>query len=134
MPECNNFNFGYQSGIMLMPVGNLLSTIKKSAMITVKVTYKVNDAYVSINLERIQNFLADFKRLDPAQFVYTVFQGTDSNTFIHISQYKNKEIQETLLNTPSFLYFQQQRDKNLVTEPVIEVLNHIGSSKDVFET
>lgn len=102
-------------------------------MIVVKVTYKVNDAYVSSNLERIQNFPADFKRLDPAQFVYTVFQGTDSNTFIHISQYKNKEIQETLLNTPSFLYFQEQRDKNLTTEPVIEVLNYIGSSKDVFE-
>lgn len=102
-------------------------------MITVKVTYKVNDAYVSINLERIQNFLADFKRLDHTQFVYTVFQGKDTNTFIHMSQYKNKEIQETLLNTPSFLYFQEQRDKNLATEPVIEVLNHIGCSKDIFE-
>lgn len=102
-------------------------------MIVVKVTYKVNDAYVSTNQERIQNFLADFKRLDHTQFIYTVFQGTDSNTFIHISQYKNKEIQETLLSTVSFIYFQEQRDKNLVTEPVIEVLNHIGCSKDVFK-
>lgn len=102
-------------------------------MIVVKVTYKVNDTYVTANKERIQSFLADFVQLDNTQFSYTIFQGEDSNTFIHISQYKNMEIQHTLLNTSSFLYFQEQRDKNLIAEPVIEVLNYIGSSKDVFE-
>lgn len=101
-------------------------------MIVVKVTYKVQDAYVNTNKESIQRFLADFERLDPTQFVYSVFQGADSNTFIHLSQYKNKDIQQTLLNTPSFLHFQEQRDKNLATEPQIEVLNFIGSSKDIF--
>lgn len=102
-------------------------------MIAVKVTYKVNDAYVTDNKERIQSFLADFEQLDNTQFVYTVLQGADKNSFIHLSQYKNKEIQQALLNVPSFLYFQEQRDKNLIAEPVIEVLNYIGSSRDVFE-
>ncbi len=101
-------------------------------MIVVKVTYKVHDAYIAANKERIQSFLADFKSLDHAQFLYTVFQGAECNTFIHLSQYQNKEIQQTLLNTPSFLHFQKQRDKNLLAEPEIEVLNYIGSSKDAF--
>lgn len=102
-------------------------------MIVVKVTYKVNDTYVTANKKQIQSFLSDFAQLDNTQFIYTIFQGAELNTFIHISQYKNKEIQQALLNTPSFLHFQEQRDKNLVAEPVIEVLNYIGSSKDVFE-
>lgn len=100
-------------------------------MIVVKVTYSVSEAYVPANKERIQNFLADFSKLDHTQFLYTVFQGQDSNSFIHISQYRNKDIQQILLNTPSFLLFQEQRDENLVSEPEIELLNFIGSSKDM---
>ncbi len=102
-------------------------------MIAVQVTYKVNETYVTANKERIQHFLADFAQLDNTQFSYTVFQGAEHNTFVHISQYKNKETQLALLNTPSFLHFQEQRDKNLIAEPVIEILNYIGSSRDVFE-
>lgn len=98
-------------------------------MIVVKVSYKVKDAYVDTNKELIQNFLTDFEKLDHAQFVYTIFQGED-NSFIHLSQYSNKDIQQTLLNTPSFLHFQEQRDKNLVSEPEIELLNFVASSKD----
>lgn|SRR5690606_13275025 len=98
-------------------------------MIVVKVTYTVNDVYVNTNKEMIQAFLTDFKKLDGTQFLYSILQTEDGKTFIHISQYKNKDIQQILLNTPSFLHFQEQRDKNLVSEPKIEVLNFIGSSK-----
>ncbi|RYD99247.1 MAG: hypothetical protein EOP54_04870 [Sphingobacteriales bacterium] len=101
-------------------------------MIVVKVTYSVQEAYISTNIEMIRNFLADFKKLDHTQFVYTVFQGAENNTFIHLSQYKNKEIQQVILNTPSFLHFQELRDKNLASEPEIEILDFIGSSKDIF--
>lgn len=100
-------------------------------MIVVKVTYTVHDAYVNTNKEMIQAFLTDFKKLDSTQFLYSILQAEDSKTFIHISQYKNKDIQQILLNTPSFLHFQEQRDKNLASEPKIEVLNFIGSSKDI---
>lgn len=101
-------------------------------MIAVKVTYSVNDAYINTNKELIQKFLTDFRKLDSSQFLYTVFQTKDGKNFIHISQYKNEAIQQVLLNTPSFVYFQQQRDNNLASEPTIEMLNHIGASKEVF--
>ena len=101
-------------------------------MIVVKVTYTVNDAYVNTNKELIQVFLTDFKKLDNTQFLYSIFQNEDGKTFIHTSQYKDKEIQKILLNTPSFLHFQEQRDKNLASEPKIEFLNYVGASKEVF--
>lgn len=101
-------------------------------MIVVKVTYTVNDEYVHTNKEMIQKFMTDFNKLDNAQFLYSVFQAEDGKTFIHLSQYQNKDIQQVLLNTPSFLHFQEQRDKNLASEPKIEFLNYIGSSKEVF--
>jgi len=101
-------------------------------MIAVKVTYTVKDEYVNINKKLIQKFLIDFKKLDSTQFLYNILQTEDGKTFIHISQYKNKDIQGVLLNTPSFLHFQGERDKNLASEPGIELLNFIGSSKEIF--
>ncbi|WP_312920794.1 hypothetical protein [Empedobacter brevis] len=101
-------------------------------MIAVKVTYTVHSHYVNANKELIQKFLSDFKKLDNSRFLYTVFQTTDEKTFVHLSQYKDKDIQETLLNTPSFIRFQKERDKNLVSEPQIEFLNCVGASKEVF--
>lgn len=100
-------------------------------MIAVKVTYTVKSGYETQNKERIQNFLSDFKKLDSAQFLYTVFQKEGSTTFVHLSQYQNSDIQQELLITPSFLHFQEQRDKNLASEPKIEVLTYIGASKPV---
>lgn len=100
-------------------------------MIVVKVTYTVNSEYVNRNKEMIQAFLKDFKKLDHTQFLYSIFQSEDGKTFIHSSQYQNKEIQHILLKTPSFLHFQEQRDKNLTCEPRIEFLNYVGASKEV---
>lgn len=100
-------------------------------MISVQVTYTVNDEYVNTNKELIQKFLKDFKKLDNSQFLYTISQASDGKTFIHTSQYKNEVIQQTILNTPSFLHFQQQRDRNLASQPKIEILDPIGASKEV---
>ena len=111
---------------------DLLTSKTAERMIVVKVIYTVNDAYVNTNEELIQKFLADFRKLDNSLFLYTILQSQDGKTFIHTSQYKNKEIQQKLLNTPSFLEFQEQRDKNLALEPKIEFLNYIGASKEVF--
>ena len=101
-------------------------------MIAVKVTYTVKDEYVDSNKKLIEKFLTDFKKLDHTQFLYSIFQSEDGKTFIHTSQYKNKEIQQTLLNTLSFLHFQEQRDKNLASKPTIEFLNYVGASKEIF--
>ncbi len=100
-------------------------------MIVVKVSYTVHDAYVNTNKEMINTFLADFKKLDPTLFLYSIFQSEDGKTFIHTSQYKNKAIQHILLTTPSFLRFQEQRDKHLVCEPTIEFLQYVGASKEI---
>lgn len=101
-------------------------------MITVHVTYTVNEDYLNANKEMIRKFLEDFNTLDNTHFLYSVFQAEDGATFIHTSQYKNKEIQQILLNIPSFLDFQEQRDKNLASDPKIEFLNFVGASKEVF--
>ncbi|UIR54864.1 hypothetical protein LZQ00_11300 [Sphingobacterium sp. SRCM116780] len=100
-------------------------------MITVKVTYTVKKEYVESNKKRIQAFLNAFKTLDNSQFVYSIFQLQDSDTFIHLSQYKNESIQQELLHVPSFLAFQQQRDLHLISDPTIEFLTCIGSSKNI---
>lgn len=100
-------------------------------MIAVKVTYTVNDDYVSDNKKMIQAFLTDFKKLDNSQFLYTILQSEDGRTFTHISQYQNKNIQQIVLNTPSFCRFQEQRDKNLASEAKIDVLNYIGASREI---
>lgn len=117
--------------VLIFKQKQIINFENNKKMIVVKVTYTVNNTYVSINKEMIQAFLTDFRKLDSAQFLYSVFQSEDGKTFIHTSQYKNKEIQQTLLNTPSFLHFQEQRDKNLASEPTIEFLNYVGSSKEV---
>lgn len=100
-------------------------------MIVVQVTYTVNEAYVDTNKALIHTFLADFEKLDDTQFLYSILQTEDGQTFIHTSHYKHKEIQETLLNTASFLRFQEQRDKNLIAAPKIEVLQYMGASRPV---
>src|SRR5690554_7730135 len=74
---------------------NNLSTSKTTEkMIVVKVTYTVNDEYVNTNKELIQALLTDFKKLDQTQFLYSIFQSKDGKTFIHTSQYKNKDRSE----------------------------------------
>lgn len=101
-------------------------------MIVVQVRYTVEAGYVNTNKEMIHKFLTDFKKLDSTQFVYAVHQSENDNTFVHISQYKNKDMQQMVLNTASFLHFQQERDKNLSSEPKIEVLRYIGASGELF--
>ena len=101
-------------------------------MIIVKVTYSVKNEYVNDNKEMIQKFLSAFHNLDHDQFLYSVFQTGDQNTFVHLSQYKNEEIQHKLLHMDSFLQFQNKRDQNLVAEPSVEFLSFIGASRSIF--
>jgi quinol monooxygenase YgiN len=97
-------------------------------MITVKVTYTVKAAFKNENLANINTFMEDFRKLP--DFQYNVY--TTGNTFIHLSHYKNKEIQTTVLNTPSFKTFQQQRDDSgLEIAPQIEVLELAASAKGI---
>lgn len=98
-------------------------------MIKVIVTYTVKSEFLEENKNNINLFLEDFKNLNEKNFEYEVFCTEDNCSFVHISSYKNAEIQQKILNTPSFLAFQNARDKSgLVVEPKISILNFVGSN------
>jgi len=98
-------------------------------MIAVQVTYKINADFVEENKRNIATFLADFRELLHSKFLYHVYVKEDGLTFVHVSMYENEEIQQQILNVPSFLTFQQHRDeRGLAAPPIIERLEHVGSS------
>ncbi len=98
-------------------------------MINVIVTYSVKDNFVETNKINIKKFLIDFKNLDQKRFSYSVLLKNDGLTFVHISKYSDKEIQNELLNVATFLDFQKQRDESgLNNSQKIEVLEFLGSS------
>lgn len=98
-------------------------------MIAVQVTYKVKAGFVEENKANINAFLADFKEMQTSRFLYHVYVKADGLTFVHVSMYESVAMQEQVLNTPSFLKFQQSRDESGLNElPIIENLTHLGSS------
>ena len=98
-------------------------------MIAVKVTYQINAQFVEDNKRNIAAFLNDFKEMRTSKFLYHTYVKEDGVTFIHVAMYENADIQQQVLNTPSFLFFQQERDeKGLVAPAVVEALIHLGSS------
>jgi hypothetical protein len=103
-------------------------------MIVVKVTYTVKEAFAEENKKNINRFLSDFKKLDTDTFQYNVYLQQNGKTFIHISHYRDKEIQKKLLQVPSFLKFQKMRDeRGLEGEPSIEELRLVGNSNKIFQ-
>lgn len=97
-------------------------------MISVIVSYQVKPEFVEQNKLNIQRFLADFETLDNKQFKYTVLCKEDGVSFVHLSHYQNKEIQDQLLNVPSFKLFQELRDASGLNDSHrVEVLDFISS-------
>ena len=98
-------------------------------MISVKVNYTVKPEFVAQNTKNISLFLADFKKLLTTNFLYHVYLQEDGLTFLHVSMYENEEIQNEILNVPSFIDFQEQRDQSgLVNLPKMEKITLLGSS------
>lgn len=98
-------------------------------MISVKVTYTVKPEFVEQNKKNINVFLEDFQKLNPTDFNYQVFLCEDGKTFMHLSSYKNEDIQTQIMNVSSFKAFQKERDDSgLNGSHKLEILNHIGSS------
>lgn len=53
----------------------------------------VKGLYVNTNKKMIQNFLADFKKLDETEFLSSILQTENGKIFVHTSQLKRiKEI------------------------------------------
>ncbi|MGM8363804.1 hypothetical protein ACSV4D_17970 [Flavobacterium sp. ARAG 55.4] len=102
-------------------------------MIIVKVTYTVKPEFVQKNQENINLFMVDFKKINTNEFRYVSYICGDGKTFVHLSHYKNEDIQKRLLQVPSFLSFQKQRDDSgLEYLPEIEVMEVVASSHDIF--
>ena len=100
-------------------------------MISVIVTYKIKEEFIEQNKSNIEKFIQDFEKLDSSEFQYKVFTKQDGTTFVHHSLYKNEQIQKELLNVPSFLEFQKQRDEiGLDGKPEIEFLDLFASSDE----
>ncbi|WP_210416921.1 hypothetical protein [Echinicola soli] len=86
-------------------------------------------------MENIKSFMSDFKKMDTGIFNYVSYLCEDGRTFVHLSHYKNEHIQKQLLQVPSFLSFQKQRDDSgLEGLPEIEVMNVAASSHDFFDS
>jgi hypothetical protein len=98
-------------------------------MISVHTSYTVKAEFVQKNKENIALFLSDFKNLPQCNFLYNVFIKEDSLTFVHIAMYESEQDQNTVLNVPSFLQFQKERDESGLNEtPKIEFIELVGSS------
>lgn len=98
-------------------------------MISVQVSYTVKPEFVQQNKKNINVFLSDFKKLVNANFLYNVFLKEDGLTFLHVSMYENEEVQQEVLNVPSFLMFQKERDESGLNDShQLENITLIGSS------
>jgi len=96
-------------------------------MINVIVTYTVKPEFVSENKSNIQKFLNDFKNLNQSKFEYKVFVKEDGVTFVHFSNYENEEVQNMVLNIPSFKEFQRVRDESGLNDShKVEFLKSVG--------
>ncbi len=101
-------------------------------MISALVTYRVQPQFVKENKLNIKKFMEDFKKLDNTKFTYDIFLRDDGVTFVHMSSYSNKQMQQKILMTPSFLSFQQKRDKSgLNNSHNVSLLEFVGSTKSL---
>ena len=101
-------------------------------MISVKVSYTVKPDFVAQNKQNISAFLADFRKLTNINFLYNVFLEDDGLTFLHVSMYENEEVQQTIMNVPSFKSFQKERDESgLNNSHQIAQIKLIGTSLSV---
>jgi quinol monooxygenase YgiN len=97
-------------------------------MISVLVTYQVKQAFTELNKANIQQFLRDFEQLDASKFNYSVSVKEDGVSFVHFSQYADENIQQELLNVPSFKAFQEMRDASGLNDShQVEILQLVGS-------
>jgi hypothetical protein len=77
--------------------------------------------------------MKDFRNLGSADFRYSAYVCDDGKTFVHLSMYKNEDIQKKVLAVESFRAFQLQRDESGLEGPhEVEPMKFVASSFDVF--
>ena len=74
-----------------------------------------------------------FPKLDSTDFRYSAYVCDDRKTFVHLSMYKNENIQKKVLAVESFKAFQLQRDESGLEGPhTVEPMTLVASSFDLF--
>ena len=123
---------GASGGLNTETKANQQQSKNDEKMITVRVTYGVKKEFAAKNMENIALFMKDFKAMDTHDFWYNVYTLEDGS-FVHISSYANEEIQQKVLNTPSFKEFQRQRDESGLTTPHhFELLHSVAATHEAF--
>lgn len=101
-------------------------------MIIVKVSYTVKAEYIQQNRENINLMMADFQKMSSNDFRYHVYLMDDGKTFVHLSHFKDQDVQKKVLAVPSFLAFQKQRDESgLDNTHKVEELSFVAASTDI---
>src|SRR5580765_1073743 len=99
----------------------------------VKVTYTTKAEFAEQNKSNIKNVMADLQKLNLPGINYNSCVSADGKTFIHTAFFRSDEEQKILNELPSFKYFQEQLKSNgFEIPPKQELLNLVGSSKDIF--
>jgi len=99
----------------------------------VKVIYTAKAEFAEQNKSNIKNVMADLQKLNSPGINYHACVSTDGKTFTHTAFFKSDEEQRILNELPSFKYFQDQLKSNgFEIPPKQELLNLVGSSKDIF--
>jgi hypothetical protein len=95
--------------------------------------YTVKPEFVSQNKQNVAAFIGDLAKINNGSLRYAAFLDKDGKTFTHLALYENEGAQKTLLDLPSFKFFQKQRDESgLESSPQIEEIELVAASFDFF--
>jgi hypothetical protein len=101
----------------------------------VKVTYTTKAEFAEQNQSNIKNVMTDLQKLNNPGINYNACLGADGKTFTHTAFFKSDEDQKILNELPSFKHFQEQlKSSGLEVPPKQELLNLVGSSKNIFNS
>ena len=101
----------------------------------VRVTYTAKAEFAEQNQRNIKNVMADLQKLNHPGINYNVCLSADSKTFTHTTFFKSDTDEKLLLELPAFKHFQEQlKSAGFETPPKQELLNLVGSSKDIFNS
>ncbi len=99
----------------------------------VKVTYTTKAEYAEENQRNIKAVMTDLQKLNNSGINYNACLTADGKTFVHTAFFKSDEDQKVLNELPSFKTFQEQlKGSGLESPPKQELLNLVGTSKDIF--
>ena len=100
----------------------------------VRVIYTTHTEFAEQNQSNIKNVMTDLQKLNHPGINYNACLNPDGKTFTHTAFFKSDEDQKILNELPSFKHFQEQLKSNgFEAPPKQELLNLVGSSKDIFK-